>query len=195
MDQLAIINKALMKCGLPLAAALDDCDWNASAVYDSCAEECLRSFAWNFAQRFENLAGAGKPDCGYNKSYQLPDDCLRVIDVHNKNDLRAPKCRYSVTGRKLYTQATPCWLRYVSRNAAVEDWPPDFADAVACRIACEIAPLSAQTMQIVPQLVNLYQVALQMAQAADARESAERVPLDMNILLARAGLEGVGKQR
>jgi len=194
MDQLTLINKALLKCGLPLAAALDDCDWNAAMVYDSCSEECLRSFAWNFAQRFASLTPAGAPPCAFSRSYALPEDCLRVIDVHNKQDARAPRCRFSITGRTLYTQAVPCWIRYVSRDIPCEDWPPDFCDAVACRIAVEISPLSAQTMAMTPQLMQLYQLSLATAQAADARESAERVPLDQNILLARAGYENVGKR-
>ncbi len=194
MDQLGIINRSLMKCGLPLAAALDDCDWNAAFVFETCASECLRSFAWNFATRLAALSPAGAPACGFNRQYQLPEDCLRLIDVHNVMDARAPKCRFQISGKTLYTQAIPCWVRYISRDIPCEDWPPDFTDAVACRIALEIAPLSTQTMSSVPQLMQLYQASLLTAQAVDARECAERVPLDHNILLARAGYEQVGKR-
>lgn len=194
MDQLAIINRALLKCGLPLAAALNDCDWNATLVYDACASECLRSFAWNFAQKVETLAQTGTPAFGFAKSYALPDDCLRVIDVHCAHDLRSPKGRYVVQGRRLLANVSPCYLRYISSAVPCEDWPPDFCDAVAARIALEIAPLSTQSVGLVPQLAQFWQLSLATAQAADARESAERVPLDENILLARSGYERVGKR-
>lgn len=195
MDKLAIINKALLKCGLPLAAAVEDCDWNAAFVFDACADEALRSYTWNFAQVFRTLAQAGTPPHGFRRSYAVPADCLRIIDIHTDYDCRSPKCRFVVSGKYIYTQAMPCHARYVSREVAVEDWPPDFCDAVACRIAQEIAPLSAQAVSLAPQLAQFYQLALATAQATDAREIAERVPLDHNILLARTGQSGhVGKR-
>lgn len=196
MDQLLIINKALMKCGLPQAASLADCDWNANTVFESCTDECLRSYAWNFAQKLTSLSPGTAPTHGFTKSYALPEDCVRVIDVHGTSDLRSPKARYVIAGQDLLTQVTPCYLRYVSKSITVDKWPPDFADAVACRIAMEIAPLSAQTMSMSGALAQFYYTALANAQAADARESAERVPLDHNILLSRAGggQENVGKR-
>ena len=42
-DKLEVINNALMKIGLPLAASLEDCDWNAATVYDLVVEQILRS--------------------------------------------------------------------------------------------------------------------------------------------------------
>lgn len=194
MDQLTIINKALMKCGLPLAAALNDCDWNAQLVYDSAVEECLRDFAWNFATRFATLAPSAPPAHGFAKGYQLPDDCLRVIDVHCMHDLRTPPARYERVGDMLYTQVSPCHLRYVSSNVPCGQWPSDFCNVVSCRIAWEIAPLSTQTASLTPQLAQQYYTALAAAQATDAREIAERVPLDVNILMARAGYENVGRR-
>lgn len=194
MDQLGIINKALLKCGLPMAAALNDCDWNAAFVFESASHECLRSFAWNFATDFQALKQQGQPSFGFTKAYALPEDCVRVIDVHCAHDLRSPKARYAIRGRSLYAQITPCYLRYITNSIPCEDWPPDFVDVVAARIATEIAPLSAQTMSMTPMLVNLYEVRMKEAQAVDAREGAERVPLDQNILLARAGYENVGRR-
>lgn len=187
MDQLAIINRALMKCGLPLAAAINDYDWNAAFVFEAAAGECLRSFCWGFAQEFRSIPQSGTPAHGFTKCYALPDDCLRVIDIHCAFDLRSPKGRYVVQGKKLLANITPCYLRYVTGNCDCESWPPDFCDAVACRMAMEIAPLSTQT-NLLPQLSQMFALALANAQATDARENAERVPLDYNILNARAGI-------
>lgn len=186
MDRLLVINKALMKAGLPLAASLNDVDWNAQLVFESCVDEALRGFAWGFAQRFEVLGMSGAPAHGYRYGYGLPGDCLRVIDVHCMHDLRSPRARYVVSGRNLYCNVSPCNLRYVARNYEPEEWPVDFADAVACRIAMEIASLSTQTMKLLPSMMQLYQAALAQAQATDGRETQERVPLDESIWLARA---------
>lgn len=194
MDQLDIVNRALLKCGLPLAASLNDCDWNASLVFEAVSHECLRNFAWNFATEFEQLTPQGTPRFGFERAYALPAACLRVIDVHCAHDLRSPKARYQVAGKKLFTQVVPCYLRYVSAAIPCEDWPTDFCNVVAARIACEIAPLSTQTSSMTPQLMQGYALALAEAQATDARETAERVPFDHNILAARVGYENVGRR-
>lgn len=195
VDQLTIINKALLKCGLPLAAAMNDCDWNASMVYESASHEVFRAYTWGFASRHVTLGQISVPAFGFAHAYQLPADCARVIDVHCMNDLRSPQARYVVQGRTLLANVAPCHLRYVSNAVPVSQWPADFADAVAWRIALEIAPLSAQTMSMTPQLLQGYNLALANAQAMDARECMERVPLDLNILLSRAGVgEGAGKE-
>lgn len=191
MDQLLIINKALMKVGLPLAAALNDCDWNAQTVYESAVEEVLRTHNWGFAQEFVILDSTLPPAHGYDRGYALPMDCVRVIDVHCAHDLRSPRARYRVCGtRRLYSNARPANIRYVARKLDPAEWPCDFGDAVACKIALEISTLSAQTMSLAPRLFEMYQAALATAQASDARENRDRVPLDESIWFARAGSGG-----
>lgn len=77
--RLEVINNALMKIGLPLAATLADCDWNASTVYDLVVEQCLRSFNWGFAGRFATLAeNTQMPAHGYEHSYANHDHDSRA---------------------------------------------------------------------------------------------------------------------
>ena len=56
-------------------------------------------------------------------------------------------------------------------------WPADFGDAVATRLAAEIAPLSAQSFGLGASLLQLAQLAFQQAQATDAAEHRERLPM------------------
>lgn len=187
-DKLSIINAALMKVGLPLAADVNDCDWNASTIYEAMAEQALRSFPWGFATRFAVLTrSAAEPAFGFRYAYAMPSGCLRVVDVRCGEDLRSPKARFVVSGKLVYANVSPCNARYVARELDPADWPTDFADAVAARIAAEIANLSAQTMSMTPGLIQLYQLSLAQAQAIDATETTERVPLDESILRTREG--------
>lgn len=186
MDKLKVINMALMKTGLPLAASLSDCDWNASLIFDVTAEELLRGYAWNFATRLATLPEADEPPpFGFARAFILPDDCAAVIDVRSSHDLRAPRSRFTRNGSQLFTQEAPCNIRYVSASVPPEQWPPDFARACASRIAAEIASLSAEKASLAPQLIALHAKELADAQAADARESGERIPLDMSFMTAR----------
>ncbi len=182
MDKLTLINMALMKCGLPLAASLNDCDWNAQLMFEQCAGEALVSHAWGFAQKSATLVmDPESPQFGYNYRYRMPEDCLRVLDVRAEHDSRAPKGRFRVQGRYILTNANPCHARYIGRFLDPGDWPPMFCNAVAARIAQEIAGLSAENMAMVPQLLQAYKLALTEAQLMDARESTERVTLDVSV--------------
>lgn len=186
MTRLEIINHALLKVGLPLAAGLDDCDWNANFVFDAGAEQALRAHAWGFAQRLavlERLAQA--PAFGFSHAYRMPEDCIRVVEVRPGNDLRSPRARFICQGRQVLTNAAPCNARYTARALDPEIWPADFANAAACKIACEIAALSAEKTQLVPQLIQLYQLSLAEAMGADAREETSRVPLDESLYAIR----------
>lgn len=190
MDKLGVINKALMKVGLPLAASLQDADWNATTAYESAVKQALRSFPWGFATKFANFqANQNVPAHGFSHAYTMPADCVRVIDVRQAEELRAPKARFVVSGRLVYANVTPCHARYVSSEYVdtPANWPDDFADAVSCRIAADIANLSAQTASMTAGLLQMYQLALAQAQAVDATETTERVPMDESIIAAREG--------
>lgn len=188
MTRLEIVNLALMKCGLPLAADLSEVDWNAQVCFEPVARQCLRSFPWGFATRFAKLQrGANPPIHGFKFSYALPDDCLRIVDVRQHEDLRAPRARYVVSGKQVHCNVTPCNARYIFDEPECENWPDDFSEAVACHVAAQIATLSTQTPSMAPALLQMAQLALAQAQAVDASETTERVPLDETILMAREG--------
>lgn len=185
MDKLSVINAALMKCGLPLAASLQDVDWGAASRFEDVAEQLLRAHGWNFAMAHVTAGRVADPAHGYAYAYELPADCVRVLEVRPGEDVRSPQARFSVTGGRIYTNATPCNLRYVRRVLEPEAWPVDFADAVAARLAAEIAPLAAQSFGLGASLLQLAQLAFRQAQAADAAERRERLPLESSYIEVR----------
>lgn len=108
MTLLDVINAALLKVGLPLAATLEDCDWNARFVFDNVVNRLLRGYAWGFAQKLAVLNPMPNDPCfAYKYRYQLPDDNLRVVDVHNCQNLRSPKATYMMEGKFLLTNVSP----------------------------------------------------------------------------------------
>lgn len=186
MNKLEVINFALMKCGLPLAATLTECDYNAGLIFDNDALIDLESHAWGFAQKFAVLEKAATPPLfGKQFAYLRPNDCVRLIDVRAEKNLRAPKGTFVKEGEKIYADVNPCYARYVWRCLDPTFWPAYFCDVVAAHIACDIAALSAEKMALVPQLYQLYSASLNRAMANDAREETERVPLDDSLFAGR----------
>lgn len=177
MNKLDVINMALLKCGLPLAGNIDDCDWNAAFVYDNCLRECLRAHAWSFALTHAVLAPEPSPPLfGKRHAYKLPADCLKVLDVRGSWSIKSPCAEFVKAGDLIHTSASPCYLRFIRNCASPDAWPPDFANCVASRIAYEIAGLSTEKMGLIPQLMQIHVTNLQMAIAADAQESFSRMP-------------------
>lgn len=191
-DRLYVLNLALMKVPLPPLASLTDMDWNANQVFEHCAAQVFQECPWNFAQTFTTLTRSSRPDGAYKYAYDLPDDCLKVISIRQHESLLAPQASFSVAaGRQLLCNISPCHLQYVQFLDSPEDWNPDFTDAVACRIACELAPLASQDSGVVSRMKQLYALALSTAQQHDAVECRERVPLNPSIyLMSGRGLGG-----
>lgn len=181
MDKLAIINHALMACGLPLSASLADCDWNASIAYPLIHGKMMTGYNWNFATRLKQLEEVeNEVSFGYTHCYRLPRDFMRLIDCRRVFDLRAPAVQGRVMQRFYCSNSRPCNMRYIAR-VPEELWPDDFCLALSSGIAAHIAGLSAEKLGLVPTLTQLYQKNLLEAQAADASQCTERMPMDMTL--------------
>lgn len=192
MTKLDILNRAMLKCGLPLAASLDDSDYNAVMVYDTCVEEALRAHPWSFARGYAMLTQVNTAGQHGNRyTYQLPEDYLRMIDCRQDSDQRSPRARdVERSGDYLLCNINPCFLRYTKKVTDVSKWPADIAEAVSALIAVKIAGLSTERMELVPQLLQFYNLQLSLAQAADARELRQSVPDQSQFVTAREMASG-----
>lgn len=178
MTKLDILNFALLQCGLPLAASLNDMDFNATFAFNSAVDEALRSHHWSFARAYALLEEQPNDgQYGNRHVYKLPADYIRYIDARPSQDVQSPAARdMERAGSLLLCNIQPCFLRYTRNENNPENWPADFAKAIAYRIASEIAPLSAERMDLKAPLLQAYSVQIQLAQAADARENKFHLP-------------------
>jgi len=123
-----IINTAMMRAGaqdINIAFQDTPAAQVAEAAYDRSLEFCLSLYPWPFALRYAVLAqSADVPLFGYRYAYQLPGDCMRVLDVRRHGDAgevpswayRHSGPRYSIVGQEIYTDAESLALRYVSND-------------------------------------------------------------------------------
>ncbi len=179
---LYIINAALRKMGGRRVMALTE-DYEplrlALDALPDVVDLVLRDHAWSHAMRFITLAhSAVKPAFGYLYTYTLPQDCVRLVDIRAEASPDAPLAHYSLTGNQtgqlVCTNAKPAYARYVARVDDVALWPQDFAEAVSCRLAAEIAVLGAQDSRLPTTLLQMYTLALDTARLNDAAASHEK---------------------
>jgi hypothetical protein len=165
-----ICNRALEKLGGGYIAALSEASKEARALnraYDYVRDAVLRAHPWNFAIRRASLAPlADAPAWGFAVQYQLPADCLKVIDVDTAT-------RYEIEGRKVLSdQAGSIDIRYVARVTDPNEFDALFAEALAAALAMELAEDLTQSNTKRQLAAQDYANALREARRADGQEGA-----------------------
>lgn len=165
-------------------------------VWDIKRDEVLADAMWPFALTFVALAQASDaPLLGWAYRYARPADCLTLVAVTDEDGMRL--------GRRLGDWCDPAgWLRqshaydyevtygeqsscvctdiesayavYITRIEDTGRYPPKFVEALACKLAEEIAPalIGDAGMNKKGDLKQLYMMALSNASAHDFNESA-----------------------
>lgn len=135
-SDVAVVNLALTKLGENRITDLDDNTKparEANAIYTMLRDKLLRRFVWRFAvKRVELAALVSTPAHGYDYEYQMPTDCLRILQVGDyypsvdlSDFVSGPTAPYQIEGGKiLHNDSGPLNLRYITR---VED--PTLFDA------------------------------------------------------------------
>ncbi len=179
-----IINGGLSKLGEQTILAVSDpgpAANLANRTYEDIRDALLREFPWNFAIKRTSLAAeVTAPAWGYARSFVLPPDCLRLLEVNNPSDED-----YRNEGNRIVTDMTaPLQIKYVARVAS-DTMDFTFREALSARLAMEWAEPLAQTTRVVESMIALYRNKLQVARAADSQTDRLKVIDASDFLLAR----------
>lgn len=194
-SQVELANRALTKIGEARIMSLDD-DIEAARVVASLfsvvRDAELRAHNWNFSIRRDALAALSTvPAWGYYYQYQLPADCLRVIQVGEylpppsmSNYRMTSESEWQIEGGKVLTNlGAPLKIRYVSRVEDTGAWDALFVEAFACRLAVELCERITQSNTKRDAAWGEYEKALNSAVRSDAIENpSEPLPDDSWIL-------------
>ena len=178
ISDIAICNRALDMLGADPIVSFDDdsqagrlCRRNFEAVRDAV----LRAYPWNPAVcRAALPALAAAPSWGFAFQYALPEGaeppcCLRVLGVAGETDGAAGA--YRIEGRRILSDdGPPLRILYIGQITDPTRFGPLLADAIAARLAAELAyPLTASSA-LAQAMGEIYRDRLAEARAADAQE-------------------------
>lgn len=172
VSEISICNSALIKIGADVISALSQDTKSArclNAVFDQVRDEVLRSHPWNFAITRSSLTPtANTPVYEYDYEYSLPSDCLRVLGFDVDDDYETPE--YVIEDGKILSNYSEMKLRYVYRNEDPSSWDPMFAEALAWRLAQQVAYALTQSASVVAYAAAGYERALAFARSTDGSE-------------------------
>jgi hypothetical protein len=196
-SQVAICNLALTKLGSYRITSIDQNTEPArvlSSMWDMVRDDELRDHLWNFSIERTSLAAlASTPSWGFDLEYQLPSDCLKVIQVgqyYPGGDIvdyvGSSTAPYKIEGRKIRTNDTaPIKLLYVKRITDTGQWDAGFVNVFACRLALESCERITQSTAKMASIEKQYKMALIKAGVADATENPPEELADSSWLMSR----------
>lgn len=153
-----IANSALTKLGESRITSLSDnvkAAREINAIYTLRRDKLLRSFNWSFAMERTTLPALDEePAWGYSYLYQLPTDCLRVVQVDDiwvipglADYMGGPDAEpFKITGRRIETDiGAPLKIRYLKRVTNTADFDACFVEAFAYDLAHETCEAITQS--------------------------------------------------
>ncbi len=179
-----ILNNALLTLGGE--EVLDETDGSIGArvgrqFYPIVRDDLLRKHNWKFAIKRQTLAELlAAPVWKWAKAFQLPPDCLRVIEVQDQ-DLDT----WDVEGQAVVTNASTCSIRYVARIEDETKFDASFVETFSLALALKLSiPLTAN-FQIVQMVGKVFKEQLQSARTMNAFEEGPRTFTSNELLNAR----------
>lgn len=169
-SETSIANAALTLLGERRIDSIDGTSRTAKLVkerYSEVRDETLRAHPWNFAEtRAEIAVSATAPVWGFDNLYPFPEDLLRLLNVNNPSGER-----WSVEGRAIVTDlGSPLQIIYTKQVVDPLQMDSLFRQALAARMAWELAESITGTNSKVEELARTYQAKLQSARTPDGQE-------------------------
>ena len=176
----SICNMALMPIGSQRIHDIDD-DTDETAIlcnfyYDIIVDEVLRSHEWNCAIHYQSLAELSSDDDDYiledyesfSYQYTLPTDpkCLRVLSIPEY-----PDENYEIMGEYLLCNLETVVLKYIKRITDPTKFDPLLVQAIAYRLAAELALKISSSPGIRDDMLKMYEWQLNRAATIDGIES------------------------
>lgn len=192
-ERLNISNMALGYVGANMISSLTENVPEAvqcNLHWDRARRKVLRDYPYRFSIHRDVLTVGTMPEAyggDWEKAYAWPLDALRVLSVHDPEDREARQpfaIEYTGSGPLILCNVTDAEVTYI---ADVEDtalWDEKFIDAMARRLAIEIATalLPAEKMQgKMQELHNLYQMALPGPPMVEENWAVEQNSTRLNI--------------
>jgi hypothetical protein len=179
MDNIEIINIALSNLGAGNIQAIDEGSPESTAAkvfYDPSRRAALQKYNWPFATKTERLAltTTTPPDWAYE--YELPNDCLKVINIVKNTEAYAEDRNsnpFEIRGTKLLCDLDEVYIVYVYDNEDTNTFSDMFIDAFSHLLASRMAVRITKDRDLQVTELQIYNSIVGDAGSADLNQDKE----------------------
>lgn len=167
--EIEIVNSALSKIRGRTITSLNDNSPEArlaKVLYPKIRDAALRKHSWRFAiKRVELGLLAETPGFGFDYAFQLPPDCLRVLETDSYEDED-----WTQEGGKILANRNTFFCKIIFRQTDASKFDAVFVEYVAYELAAQLAlPLTNGT-QIAIAMQQKAEMVLREARSYSAQE-------------------------
>jgi len=180
-----IANRALQKLGAKSIVSMTENSKSArelNRAYTHIRDAELEEHPWLFALKLASLSPkTDAPLFGYAVAYQLPADFITVIrDPEEDPD-------WEILGREIHTdQDTQLDIKYIRRVSDENDMTPLFREALAGRLAVDLAEAFTQSNSKKEAAAAFYENTLKKAKRRNAIGNPPKVRTSTSWLAVRS---------
>ena len=153
-SEVQICNLALLKFGNITINSLEDNTAQAQAckeLYPLMRDELMSLHGWNFALARADISSklADTPAFQYDYAYQLPVDCLRVVELYGT------EAKWAREGNEFLTnQDEEIFIRYIKKVTTTGNFSQVFVNSLAVRLAGELVAKIKEDKNMRLELLN-----------------------------------------
>jgi len=179
-NKVSICNMALSRLGATRISSLEagiDSSSNAatcSVFYEDAVNELIALHDWSWATARRQLSALSSDNyTNYLYKYQLNTDVVAVLKLIDSdgNDLED---EYEIEKDCLYTNVTPCLIKYMTNDIEEADLSPVFVELLVLKIASKIAYLITSDQKLEVKFLQLYEGYLRRVKGQDTFHKKNR---------------------
>jgi len=166
MNRVSVANLALSNLGEAPIQNLNDNNARAriaNARIDDVIRTVLRGHDWNSAMKRISLTKITDPLFGWNSTFQLPIDYLKVIQVW-------PVSKFRVQGPNILSNEATLNLLYIYEPADINSLDVLLAESIALKLAVEMSETLTGKDGLKDRMMQKYLMALQEARSANSKD-------------------------
>tara|TARA_R100000656_G_C3933221_1_gene125264 strand:- start:276 stop:908 length:633 start_codon:yes stop_codon:yes gene_type:complete len=166
MNRVSIANLALSNLGEGPIQNLTDDNARAricNARIDDVIRTILRMHDWNSAMKRVALTSIGEPLFGFNTTFQLPVDFIKIVDVY-------PVSRFRIQSDTLLSNETEINILYVHEPIDINTLDVLLGEAIALKLAVEVSETLTGKDGLKDRMMQKFIMGLQEARSANSKD-------------------------
>lgn len=164
---LDICNSALIKLGARQITALTQDIKEArlcNTRYPFIRDMVLENGNWNFATKRAELAQlVTSPVWGFDYAFQIPADCLSIIDIEH------PEIEWQEEGDTIVSNSSTMKIKYIRKEDNVSLFTPMFVEGLALALAWDLSYPILQSGTQTDFWRSAYEAYMQQVRSKDAQ--------------------------